>query len=262
MTEIVLDIEAVGPPWDELDESTRDYLVDRARRQALRDGVDPDQEPLDEIAADRTALELGLAEVVAIGMWSLPAQRGAVLLRTPGQIFPGFGKPIEVAGAKTRCFLTEMELLRAFWAGLEKANCTRIIGYNSRGYDGPVLMMRSAVNGIAVGRNLCPYRYDLAECCDLMDALTFWGATRSTYSLAYWCERFGIESPKAEGVSGSDVAQLFRAGEYDKIGKYVLRDVRATAQLYERLAETVFFTFRGGPQLQRNPQLSLTGTEG
>jgi hypothetical protein len=265
MTEIVLDIEAVGPEWDQLDEPTREYLVDRARKQAIRDGVDPDQEPLDEIAAERTALELGLAEVVAIGMWLLPAQRGAVLLRTPKWAVQAVDGSWSIASftledAKTRCFMQEQELLRAFWGGLEKSDCGRIITYNGRGYDGPVLMVRSAINGVQCRRQLVPYRYDLAEHCDLADVLGFQGSTRSMYSLDYWCRRFGIESPKEVGVSGADVARLFRAGEYQVIGEYVLRDVQQLALLYQQLADTMLGLFKGGPRLP--VQFALTGTEG
>lgn len=254
MTEIVLDIETVGPEWDELDEPTRDYLLRRAR-------TDEDRAQLPE----RTALELGLAEVVAIGMWSLPAQRGAVLLQTPQWALQAADGSWSVTGfsladAKTRCLVTEQELLRAFWLGFQKADCGRLITYNGRGYDGPVIMVRSAIGGVQCGRQLVPYRYDLAEHCDLADVLGFQGSTRSMYSLDWWCRRFGIASPKEEGISGADVARLFRAGEYQEIGEYVLRDVQRTAELYQRLAETMLGTFKGGPRLP--VQLQLTGTEG
>jgi hypothetical protein len=264
MTEIVLDIETVGPEWSELDQPTQEYLVKRMRSQALRDGVDPDQEPLDELAAERTALELGLAEVVAIGMWSLPAERGAVLLLTPTLDFLpdvqgnlSTETSLQIPGAKTRCFHTERELLQAFWAGLEKSQASRIITANGRGFDGPNLMVRSAIGGVQCGRQLVPYRYDLAEHCDLLDVLGFQGSVRSMYSVDYWMRRFGIASPKDEGITGADVARLYRAGEYQAIGEYVLRDVQGEAKLYQALSATMLGLFKGGPRLPVQTKLQL-----
>jgi hypothetical protein len=78
-----------------------------------------------------------------------------------------------------------------------------------------------------------PYRYNANEHCDLLDQLTFYGAFRK-FSLDFYCRSFGIRSPKSEGISGSDVGPLFHAGDYRTIAEYCLRDVRATAQLFER----------------------------
>ena len=51
---------------------------------------------------------------------------------------------------------------------------------------------------------------------------------------------FGIESPKAQGVTGRDVSTLLGEGRFREIAEYCLRDVRATVLLHrlwkERLA--------------------------
>jgi len=44
---------------------------------------------------------------------------------------------------------------------------------------------------------------------------------------------FGIDSPKAEGVTGMDVNDLMAAGRYKEIAEYCVRDVVATTRLYE-----------------------------
>jgi 3'-5' exonuclease len=77
-----------------------------------------------------------------------------------------------------------------------KGKRTRLVTFNGRGYDGPVLMTRSAQLGIAPSRNLVPYRYDLSDHCDLFDVLGYQGASRDRFSLDYWCRRFDVESPK------------------------------------------------------------------
>ena len=54
-----------------------------------------------------------------------------------------------------------------------------------------------------------------------------------------------IESPEGS-IDGSQVSRVYRAGRIDDIGEYCLRDVRATAQLYRKLAGTMLPLFQGG----------------
>jgi hypothetical protein len=126
-----------------------------------------------------------------------------------------------------------------------KGKRTRLVTFNGRGYDGPVLMTRSAQLGIAPSRNLVPYRYDISDHCDLFDVLGYQGASRDRFSLDYWCRRFDVESPKGS-IDGSQVAKAYRAGRIEDIGEYCLRDVRATAQLFQRLEKTLLPLFKGG----------------
>jgi hypothetical protein len=92
---------------------------------------------------------------------------------------------------------------------------------------------------------LVPYRYDLAEHCDLFDVLTFQGTMRDRYSLDYWCRRFDVQSPKGS-IDGSQVGRAYREGRIEDIGEYCLRDVRATGELYTKLAHTLLPLFKGG----------------
>jgi hypothetical protein len=66
---------------------------------------------------------------------------------------------------------------------------------------------------------------------DLLDQLTFFGASRRRFSLDMWCRTFGIESPKGQGITGYDVKDLFRAGKHLDIARYCAGDLRATASL-------------------------------
>ena len=92
-----------------------------------------------------------------------------------------------------------------------------------------------------------PYRYDLSAHCDLMEVFTFQGTLRERFNLDYWCRRFDVESPKGS-IDGSQVARAYRQGKIEDIGEYCLRDVRATAQLYERVKDTLIPLFSGGRQ--------------
>jgi len=222
-TTIAYDIEVAGFRWEEVDEVTRGYLLNRARD-------DEDRQALPE----RTALLPGLGKICTIGMWNLEKERGLCLMegehqdqreweRVPhSDIFRG----------------DEAELLERFWDVVERKR-PRLVSYNGRGYDGPILMIRSAQLGIKPTRNLCGPRFSsLQTHTDLIEILTFFGSWRERFSLDYWCRRFDIESPKGS-IDGSQVARYYREGRIDEIGEYCLRDVRATAQLYEKLRDTV-----------------------
>lgn len=220
MHNIVIDIETVGPSdWPAVDDSTREYLVDRWEKN---DRIVTPTEP-DECAA-RCALEPGMARIVAVGVWSVDKDRGVALVegRDGG----------------------EGDILCDFWSKLPKG--CRIITFNGRTFDAPMLMIRCAQLGIPSPIDLVGHRYDISQRCDLLDALTFMGASRATYSLDYWCRRFGVESPK-DGVNGAMVAPLHAAGEYQAIADYVLGDVRATAELFRRL-RPMLGVFKGGPK--------------
>jgi len=223
---IAFDIEVAGFAWDEVDEATRGYLLERERDPAERARV-----------PDRTALYPGCGRIVAIGLWSLDRDEGAVFVQGKGK---GDLEPWErVPGA--RIFrASEERILERFWERVRDFG--RVVSFNGRGYDGPILMIRSAMLGLAPSRNLVGYRYDPSSHCDLMDLLTFFGAWRGAYSLEYWCRRFGIESPKGM-LDGSQVARAFREGRIEDIAEYCLRDARATAELYRKLENTLLPLF-------------------
>lgn len=228
MSTLVFDIEVAGLRWEEIDEITRGYLLARESDPAKRDAV-----------PERTALYPGLGKVVAIAMWAVEEDRGLLLLE--GEREPGGERPWEKVHDSKILHGSESELLASFWSKVGRSSSGRLpklVSYNGRGYDGPVLMIRSAQHGLRPSRNLVPNRYDTAQHCDLMDVVSFFGASRDRFSLDYWCRRFDIESPKGS-IDGSQVARAYREGRIEDIGEYCLRDVRATAELYRRLASTV-----------------------
>ncbi len=224
---VAVDIEVAGLEWEELDEATRHYLM--AREKNAEDA---------ENVRHRLALVRGLGRVVAIGMWNLDKDTGAVLSQGSGAKWEPFE---EIPGTKIHRG-NETEILREFWK--LASSWGTIVSFNGRSYDGPVLMTRSAILGIAPTRHLAGQRYRIDEHCDLMDVLDFHGAARPSYSLDFWCRRFGVESPKGR-MDGSQVAEKAREGRYDEIAEYCLRDTRATADLYRKLEGTLLPLFGG-----------------
>ena len=226
MSTIAFDIEVAGFPWGEVDEITRGYLLNRARSTEDRDAV-----------PERMALYPGLGKIIAIGMWNLEADRGLILLEGAQEEQKEWERV-----ANSDVFRgSEEELLERFWSILERKQ-PRLVSFNGRGYDGPVLAIRSAQAGIAPTANLMPPRWRLERHVDLMDVLSFQGAWRERYSLDYWCRRFDVESPKGS-IDGSQVGKAYREGRIEEIGEYCLRDVRATGELFRRLEHTLLPLF-------------------
>jgi DNA polymerase elongation subunit (family B) len=225
---IAFDIEVAGFHWDEVDEITRGYLLQRAKTEEDRAS-----------APDRTALYPGLGKIIAIGMWNLEKDRGLCLLE---------GKPAEQQEWKrvpTSDVIRgdEKELLVRFWEIVERKR-PRLVSFNGRYYDGPILMLRSAQLGVAPSLNLCGNRFNLSTHVDLTEVLSFHGSWREQYKLDYWCRRFDIESPKGS-IDGSQIARAYREGRIEEIGEYCLRDTRATGQIFSKLEDTLLPLFLG-----------------
>lgn len=230
MPRLIFDIETVGVEFDSLDEKSQELLLRFA-----------------ETPEDIEAVKEGLGfspltgQVVAIGVLNPETAKGAVYFLDPAS------QPQNVQSSVLNNVLnnevqyishkTEKELLKSFWDA--SAHYDQFITFNGRSFDAPYLMIRSAVNKIKPTKNLMTYRYESDQYgktivhLDLLDRLTFFGAVRRKGNLHMWCKAFGIESPKSKGVSGEDVAQLFKDKEYFKIAEYCFDDVLATEKLYE-----------------------------
>src|SRR5438309_3105308 len=224
MKKLVIDIETVGIPWEEHDPYVREYLI----KGQTEDG------------AEETKRAGGLSpfrgKIVAIGVIRIDDGRSCALYEMPGQT----DVRTERAGLRTYISGTEKQILEKFWDWFD--NDSRFISFNGRQFDGPFLMIRSAVNGIIPKRDLVGYRYQLHPNCDLREALNFYGTTNSRqfkFNLDLACKVFGIPTSKSEGVDGRSVESWYRAGRHREIADYCLEDVRATWELYEKVAPTL-----------------------
>ena len=133
-------------------------------------------------------------------------------------------------------------MLSRFWELSRGAS--EFVGFNSRGFDAPFLMARSAINGITPSVDLMSDRYGRfgVKHIDLYDQLSFYGASRFAHgSLHMWCRAFGIKSPKEDGVKGDEVSSLFKDKRYMDIARYNMGDIVATKELYDRW--TKYFRF-------------------
>ena len=228
---LLFDIETVGFPIEQFDESQQEYWL----RPAQREPTDEAKESKKQELIQQLNLTPLTAQVVAIAMVNVDSDRGKVVYQADEpEEFKSEGGLVEFISG------TEEDILHGFWAAAAKFD--RFVTFNGRGFDCPFLMLRSAILGIKPTKDLMPYRYDARKHCDLADQLTFYGAfSQRRFNLDFYCKAFGIESPKAHGVSGLDVNQLFAEGKFKDIAQYCLRDVRATALLYKKWREFLSF---------------------
>jgi DNA polymerase elongation subunit (family B) len=215
--DITFDIETIGP--SKMDPAVLEYLTKRAEKY--------DKEVM-------PAVELGLARIIAIGTQRTDSSAKALI------VAPGWGGTDNI-----RSYEDEKSMLFDFWRGLKNS---RLITFNGRSFDGPMIAIRSAILGLVAQRDIVGYRFDISSHCDIADILCFQGATRSAYSLDYWSRVFGLKSPK-DGFSAKDVEIAYEAKEYEKIGDYVLKDVETTSKIYARLRDFgILKHFKGGPR--------------
>src|SRR3989442_11306193 len=98
------------------------------------------------------------------------------------------------------------------------------------------------IYGVTPKRDLVGYRYQMHPNCDLREALNFFGTANSRqmkFNLDLACKAFGIATSKSEGVDGRSVESWYRAGRHREIADYCLEDVRATWELYEKIAPSI-----------------------
>ncbi len=236
MAKLVFDIETSSLPIENFDEVQREYLFREADR--LPDEVSR------ETRRGELERQLNLwpltARVVCVAMLNAESCRGQVLFTAtePGPDEEEAG-PVEFVPC-----MDEAELLTAFWDVARHSGS--IFTFNGRGFDVPFIYLRSAILKVPITRkDWLGYRYQTEPHCDLAEQFTFYNVSgrdgaAKRFNLDFYCKSFGIESPKAQGVTGQDVNSLMATHRFREIAEYCLRDVRATVLLYqiwrERLA--------------------------
>lgn len=226
---LIFDIETIGEQFDALDHATQEQLTRWIKRES-------GNEEEYKLALEDLKGGLGFSpltgEIVAIGMLDYHKDEGAVYFQAPGAAQREIKE-----GNFTFKPMSEEDMLRRFWEAAKHYQV--FVTFNGRGFDAPFLMVRSATHGIRPTKDLMRGRYlyqhnPEALHIDLMEQLTFYGAVRRKGGLHLWARAFGIESPKAGGVTGDDVEPLFRKKKYLEIARYNVGDLRATKALYEK----------------------------
>jgi 3'-5' exonuclease len=218
---VVIDIETAGQPWESLDDAQRTYLERNARSEEERLRM-----------PENMSLWPLTGKIIVIAMLNPDSGRGRIWYeKTDGRVE-------ETSTDRRFTFVGDEEVvcLTEFWKAMRRFH--RFVTFNGRGFDGPFLMLRSAALGVTVTRNLVGYRYALRPHTDLLEALSFFGASRK-WNLDFACKAFGVPSPKEQGMDGFSVGHFYRAGRLREIANYCRRDVEATAGLYQKLEKTL-----------------------
>jgi DNA polymerase elongation subunit (family B) len=228
MATLVFDIETSALALENFDEAQREYLfreLERIPDEATR------QQRQSELHRQLNLWPL-TARAVCIAMLNADTERGQVLFVADDA---DAGEP----GADPVAFIPcvdEVELLSAFWEVAKHYD--RIVTFNGRSFDVPFLYLRSALLNVPISRkDWLGYRFATEPHCDLAEQFTFYGVSgregaARRFNLDFYCKAFGLESPKAQGVTGMDVNDLIAQGRFREIAEYCLRDVKATLQLY------------------------------
>ena len=132
----------------------------------------------------------------------------------------------------------EAKLLQGFFTYLERIK-PRLVSFNGRTFDLPVLKYRAMVHGISAPWlhksgdkwNSYGYRYATDWHCDLLDVLSDFGAS-AKIKLNEACAAFGFAGKF--GVDGSMVASMVDDGRLEEVRNYCETDVLNTYLVYLR----------------------------
>lgn len=133
---------------------------------------------------------------------------------------------------------SEKELVQGFFQHLGKIYA-RLVSFNGRGFDLPVLKYRAMVHGVQADWlyqrgdkwNNYTQRYSLDWHCDLLEALSDYGAS-TRCKLNEVCAV--LNYPGKVGVDGSNVQTLYDEGNIAAIRDYCETDVLNTYLVYLR----------------------------
>lgn len=218
---LVFDIETVGYDFETLAESQQEFLLRYAEHEKDNDK----KNEAEEEAKRYLSLYPLTAKVVAIALMNTDSGKEMVLYE---------GAPVDDLLIEEKSIkykpMNEEEMLKSFWLYASKAE--KVITFNGRNFDIPFLMIRSAIHKIKPSRNFIKNRYDSSSHIDLLEQFTFYGLTKK-FNLDFYCHAFEIESPKAKGITGMEVKELYKAGKIKEIAVYCGEDVKATYELYK-----------------------------
>lgn len=224
---LIVDIETIGEDFESIDKTTQESLTRWIKREAGED--EGKYNVMLEDLKDGLGFSPLTGSIVAIGVFDTDKNKGVVCYRSVDKEETKLGNFIFKP-------MSEKEMLDNFWQGVK--HYSEFVTFNGRSFDLPFLNIRSAIYKIKPTKNLLVNRYlsyhpSGAQHIDLLDQLSFYGAVKRKGNLHLYCRAFGINSPKARGITGDDVSQLYKDGKFEEIAEYNSWDLLATAELYK-----------------------------
>jgi 3'-5' exonuclease len=125
------------------------------------------------------------------------------------------------------------EIVNQFWRGLSRLNRARLVTFNGRGFDLPLLELAALRYGVSAREYFQRSRRDRYNGhFDLLDWLSNYGACRLSGGLNLLSKLLG--KPGKMGVAGDQVYALYQAGKKQEINDYCLCDVLDTYFVFLR----------------------------
>lgn len=197
MRYIVLDIETV--PLDIKDPHIVQYLMDK------------------NISKERRVLDPNYSKIIAVGLKQESKD------------------PEIIIGED------ETKILKELWDNLANymkqptTSKKRIVTHNGYKFDIPFIIVRSYVNHIKPKVEINTNRWRMGE-SNHFDTMLFFSQYElfTNLSLKILCRMHDIEVPE-EGISGADIEERYKKGNWDIIKEHCKQDVEITAKLYEKI---------------------------
>ncbi len=207
---VLLDLECVALP------DAVDYLpkIEAPGNYTKQDSIDAYVQAETMRQMSRAALDPDCCQIVAFGFQD-------ALMGAPR---------VMLAADETE----EARRLESIWQMINRT--TPMVGYGLTWYDAGVLVRRSQILGVKVPSEFYKqgkYRHEMIV--ELADFLTLNGMIeqKKGRGLDYHCRRLGISVPDSH--TGSDIAELWRAGDLEGIEAHCQADMWRIRLLAERL---------------------------
>jgi hypothetical protein len=224
----VLDIETIPRDLAAEPRKVQEYVWERAVRRA---GGGPDL-TLDAYLAGEGGEAAPAARREVERYMALRPEFGRVVCIGMGHDARGRGD-LETKALVARGEADERGILEGFWEAVRGGRDRRFVTYNGLAFDLPFLLRRSVYLGVppTAGLPLRPFALDAHF--DVMRALSNWERADAV-RLDIVAALLGLaKSP--EGMEGSQVLGLWRAGRHDDIAAYCLGDVRLAYEIFLRI---------------------------
>jgi predicted PolB exonuclease-like 3'-5' exonuclease len=125
------------------------------------------------------------------------------------------------------------EIARQFWKGYDHYKQAKLVTFNGRGFDVPLLELAAYKLGIPMAHHLTRTRHRYNGGFDLQEFFTNFGASRFTGGLNLAAKLLGL--PGKMDVKGDEVLELHRAGQLQAINDYCLCDTLDTYFVFLRI---------------------------
>lgn len=219
---LVFDIETIADSFFDYPDTIKKYLLQYA------DTDDKKQEVIDQFPFNPLT-----SSIAAIGMMDYSEKTGCVLVNSDENTILKQNH----TGFKYIC-KNEKKILGTFWDVINSKGYNLFVTFNGREFDCPFVMLRSIYHRIKPCFNLMEgsdYTFKNYH-VDLLKEFTFYthsgrGARRK-FSLDFYCQKFGIPSPKKDGISGEVVGDLYQEKKFQEIADYCIDDVIAEGKLF------------------------------